>query len=66
MADNENNQGGGSLMEQVQRDLNKSANESAKAALKKLVSTKAEHEKSIRQIDVEIADLLDKHSKGLL
>lgn len=55
-----------SLLDQVKADIQKSATESVKAQLKKLVSERLEHERSINQLDVQIQDLLDKHKKGVL
>lgn len=55
-----------SLIEQVNNDLKKAATESVKAKLKELLATKAGHEKSIRQIDEQISDLIGKFEKGIL
>lgn len=55
-----------SLIDQVAKDLAKSDLEGVKAKAKELVKKRREHEKAIRQLDVELSKLVEDHEKGIL
>lgn len=57
---------GKALLDAVAKDMNKSAREGVKGKLKALVQKKAEHQKSIAQLDKEISNLLEDYEAGLL
>jgi hypothetical protein len=53
------------LIDSVLRDLKKSESESVKAKIKGKLQTKLEHERAIKQIDVEIQKIIDDFTTGV-